>query len=139
MKIFKKVHQGSSSLAIWFISRKSTSAERLEAVLRCEELIKFLILQNTHRQRKLNEPFHFRTAALGAQKVTSQGNLFGTDRRILLSTASEATLPVLGCIFPVAFSYTSTLLCILYGQRRSVFDKKNKISSPLRQQRMTPG
>ena len=32
MKIFKKVHQGSSSLAIWFISRKSTSAERLEAV-----------------------------------------------------------------------------------------------------------
>ena len=32
MKIFKKVHQGSSSLAIWFISRKSASAERLEAV-----------------------------------------------------------------------------------------------------------
>ena len=28
----QKVHQGSSSLAIWFISRKSRSAERLEAV-----------------------------------------------------------------------------------------------------------
>ena len=33
VNIFEKVHQGSSSLAVWFISRKSTSAERLKVAL----------------------------------------------------------------------------------------------------------